>query len=155
MWKSSVGLIAIIFATSSLTNPAWAQSPAAPAAESAPTVWDLTQLYPTDAAWDAERKAIADAIPGLATFNGTLGKDAGSLAKALRIVSDLRKRLSRLDTYAGLKRDENTKVAANEDRLERAELLGTDFASATSFIDPEVIAVGQPKIDHSLPRMAI
>ena len=148
MRKSSVGLIAVIVATSSLTNVAWAQSPAAPVAESAPTVWDLTQLYPTDAAWDTERKAIADAVPGLTAFKGTLGKDAASLAKALRTVSDLRKRLSRLDTYASLKRDENTKIAVNEDRFERAQLLGTDFDSAISFIDPEVIAVGQAKIDQ-------
>jgi oligoendopeptidase F len=33
--------------------------------QSASTVWDLTELYPTDAAWEAERKSIADALPSL------------------------------------------------------------------------------------------
>jgi oligoendopeptidase F len=128
-----------------LVNTACAQTPAA---ETVPVVWDLTQLYPTEAAWDAEHKSIAAALPGLSTFKGTLGNDAASLAKALRAISDLRKRLARLDTYASLKRDEDTKVAVNEDRLERAQFLETDFGSATSFVDPEIIAVGRPKIDQ-------
>ena len=123
MRKTWVGLVAALAATSSLAGVTYAQTPTA---ETAPVVWDLTQLYPTDAAWDAEHKAIAAALPGLAGFKGTLGKDATSLAKALRTMSDLRKRLARLDTYASLKRDEDTKVAINEDRLERAQLLGTD-----------------------------
>ncbi len=145
MRKTWIAAIAAVATTSSLAGAAYAQ---APSAETVPVVWDLTQLYQTDAAWEAEHKAIAAALPGLATFKGTLGKDAASLAKALRTMSDLRKRLSRLNTYASLKRDEDARVAANEDRQERAQLLQTDFASATSFVDPEIIAAGRPKVDR-------
>ena len=95
-------------------------------------VWDLSELYPSDTAWDAERKSIAEALPGLASFKGTLGNDAARLAKALHTVSDLRRRLGRLDTYASLKRDEDTRNASNQDRLQRVELLENDFSTASA-----------------------
>jgi|APFre7841882724_1041349.scaffolds.fasta_scaffold83498_2 oligoendopeptidase F len=46
-------------------------------------VWDLTRLFPTDAAWDAERVAVTAEIPRLAAAKGTLGKDAASLRAPL------------------------------------------------------------------------
>jgi len=117
-------------------------------AQQAHVTWDLTELYPTDAAWEAERKSIADALAGLAGLKGTLGKDAGSLAKGLQTISDLRRRLDRLSTYASLKRDEDTRNAANQDRHQRAELLSTDLAAAVAFVNPEIIQVGQAKVDQ-------
>ena len=111
-------------------------------------VWDLTELYQTDAAWDAERQSIADALPGLSAFKGTLGKDASSLAKGLRTISDVQRRLARLSTYASLKRDEDTRNSANQDRLQRVELLSTDFATATSFMNPEIVQIGVAKVEQ-------
>jgi len=61
-------------------------------------VWDLSELYANDAAFDAERKAIADALPGIAALKGTLGRDAASLARAMHAIADLHKRLDRLET---------------------------------------------------------
>ena len=59
-------------------------------------VWDLTQLYPSDAAWEAEQKSIAAAATrAWRPIKGTLGKDAASLAKAMQAISDMRKRISR------------------------------------------------------------
>jgi oligoendopeptidase F len=144
--KYGVSIAALLAATT--FGAAHAQVPATEAAPTVPVVWDLTELYPTDAAWEAERKAIAEALPGLASLKGTLGKDASSLAKGMRTISDLDRRQGRLDTYASLKRDEDTRVAANEDRYERAQLLGTDLKSATAFVDPEIIAIGRDKVDR-------
>ena len=42
-----------------------------------PTVWDLTDLYPSDAAWDAERVAVEKALPSLPAFKGKLGESVG------------------------------------------------------------------------------
>jgi len=130
-----------------LSSPAFAAD-AHPPTQGANVVWDLTELYPTDAAWETERKSIADALPGLTAFKGTLGKDAASLAKAMRAISDVQRRLYRLSVYADLKRDEDTRNAANEDRRQRAALLVTDLVSAISFVNPEIIQIGQARIDQ-------
>jgi oligoendopeptidase F len=143
MTRTAVLLSCLLF----LSAPAIAAD-APPLAQRAHVTWDLTELYPTDAAWEAERKSIADALPRLADFKGTLGKDAVGLAKGLQTISDLQRRLGRLSTYASLKRDEDTRNAANQDRLQRAELLSTDLAAATAFVNPEIIQIGQAKIDQ-------
>src|SRR5277367_3807425 len=129
-----------------LSSPAWAAD--TPPAPDPHLVWDLTELYPTDAAWDAERQSIADALPGLAALKGTLGKDAAGLAKGLRAISDVQRRLARLATYASLKRDEDTRNSVNQDRLQRVELLSTDFATATSFTSPEIIQIGAAMVEQ-------
>ena len=138
---------AALFACLIFLSPA-VRAADAPTAPDPHLVWDLTELYPTDAAWEAEQKSIVAAVPGLAAFKGTLGKDAASLAKALQAMSDLRKRLGRLDTYAILKRDEDTRNATNQDRYQRIQLLETDAQTAVAWVDPEVIAIGPAKIDQ-------
>ncbi len=147
MRKAILGGLAVV-ALTMLPIEAMAQNSGTDAGQGASVVWDLTELYPSDAAWDTERTAIAGALPGLAAFKGTLGSDSAGMARALRTILDLRKRLGRLQTYASLKRDEDTRIAANQDRLQRAELLSTDFDSATAYLAPEIIRIGQAKIDQ-------
>jgi oligoendopeptidase F len=148
MLKATAGLVALLLAAPGvMTAAAQTIGPDSSLVAGPPVVWDLRQLYPTDAAWEAERTAIAGAVPALAAYKGELGKDAASLATALRSISDLRRRLGRLETYAGLKRDEDTRVSQNQDRLDRATLLDSAFAKAVSYVDPEIIHLGAARID--------
>ena len=39
--------------------------------------WDLSEIYPSDAAWEADRQAIQAQIPSLLQYKGTLGRSAG------------------------------------------------------------------------------
>jgi oligoendopeptidase F len=120
----------------------------APAQEAA--AWDLTDIYPTDAAWEAERSAIAARLPQIAAFKGKLGESAASLKAALQLQSDIAIKISRLDAYAGLKRDEDLRVAANQERSQKADDLGTAFGEASSWMSPEILAVGQARIEGFL-----
>jgi oligoendopeptidase F len=116
-------------------------------APNAKYVWDLSELYPNDAAWETERTAIANALPGLAAYKGTLGRDAATMARALRAVSEINRRLDRLETYASLKHDEDTRVGANQQLTQKGELLHTDFDKATSYLNPELVALGRAKVE--------
>jgi oligoendopeptidase F len=109
--------------------------------------WDLTELYPTDAAWSAERQAILDALPTLARFKGHLGDSPAALREALTAVSDLNRRYQRLATYASLKGDEDLGIAANQERDQLANTLGSQFGEAVAWMDPELLTVGKAKID--------
>jgi oligoendopeptidase F len=122
--------------------PAFAQAPAADGA-----AWDLTELYPSDAAWEAERQAILKAIPSLKSYQGKLGTSAATLKAALQAGSDLNKRLSRLYTYASLKADENLKVAANQERKQKAQDAFTALGEATAWANPEIVALGAGRVN--------
>src|SRR3546814_1926898 len=66
--------------------PAWAQDKTMPADTAQ---WDLTDLYPSDAAWDEARKQALAALPGMKKYQGTLGTSADALVRALVAQSDL------------------------------------------------------------------
>jgi len=124
------------------SSPAWAADD-----QAVPKTWDLTQLYPTPQAWAAERQAVLDALPTVAKYKGHLGDSAATLHEALQTLSDLNRRTSRLATYASLKADEDTQIATNQERRQLAIALGSQMDEATSWVDPELLSVGQPKIE--------
>jgi oligoendopeptidase F len=111
-----------------------------------PAVWDLTALYPDPAAWEAERKALEPDIAALAKLKGTLGSATG-LAHALDQISAVRKSLARLETYAGLAADVDTRVAEAQARRQLATDLETHLEEAISFLRPEIAAIGRAKIE--------
>lgn len=115
-----------------------------------PPRWDLGDLYPNPAAWAAERDAVLKALPTVAQYKGRLGSDAATLKAALQAVSDLERRTSRLSTYASLKADEDTQVGENQERRQLATALYAELGSATAWMDPEILKVGQAKIESFL-----
>lgn len=111
------------------------------------TVWDLSPLFPDNAAWDKEREQVEAALPGLAALKGTLGVDPKSMQSGLDRISAIRQRLRRLDAYAHLKADEDTTVEANQARLQLIIGLQARFDDATSFVRPEILALGRERIE--------
>ncbi len=131
----------------SFSRPALAQA----ASDKAQTMtWDLADLYTNDAAWDAERAAVLKQLPSLAAYKGKLGESAAKLKAALTAVSDIGRKVSRLYVYAGLKADEDLRVAPDQERRQLATDLYTAFGEAAAWMNPELLTVGQKKIDGFL-----
>ncbi|WP_448663208.1 oligoendopeptidase F [Sphingomonas sp. CJ20] len=135
-------------ATLATAAPAWAQgTPSGPA-------WDLTEIYPDDAAWDAARKAALAALPGIAQFKGKLGDSAATLAKALVLQSDLGRTISRIYVYVSLKSDEDVRAAAYQEKKAQAIDLYTAFGEATAWFSPEILTLGKAKVGAFLAEDA-
>jgi oligoendopeptidase F len=108
--------------------------------------WDLTLLFPDDAAWRAGKDRVAAGIPKVKEFQGKLGASAQSLRAALDYLESEREQLTRLSVYASLKRDENTRVSSSLERSQEISLLGTQLSRAASFMRPEILAIGDAKV---------
>ncbi len=132
------------------TTLAVSASPPARAAVVVPpgdaAIWDLRPLYPNADAWDTAAQALAGDAKALAKLGGTLSS-AGGLADAMARISTVERQLQRLSTYASLKADEDTRIAANQARVARAQDLAASLDQATAFLRPEVIGLGAAKID--------
>lgn len=119
----------------------------APATAMAPAsdlrlVWDLTRLFPDDAAWDAERQAVLAEIPALGALRGTLARDARALRTALDRVSAVGQRVQRLWVYASTQASTDN---GNRRNQERSALMGTlwgQLSSAVAWVDPEIQGLG-------------
>ncbi|HEV7661376.1 MAG TPA: M3 family oligoendopeptidase [Allosphingosinicella sp.] len=112
--------------------------------------WDLTDLYPNDAAWTADKSAIQAEIGRVAQLRGTLGRDAASLRTAVQTISDLYRKLLRFYIYASLKADEDLRVAPNQERKQQAQDVFTAMGEATAWVEPEILAIGQQRIDAAV-----
>ena len=126
-----------------------AAAPAALAQTSAaapPETWVLTELYPSAEAWTAERAAVLKQLPVLAGYKGKLGTDAATLRTALQAMSDVQKRVARLNVYASLIADSDTSVAAAQERRQLAIALYGQFSEAVAYVQPEVLTIGAAKV---------
>ena len=117
---------------------------AAPATEAAATVdpnmWDLGELYASPQAWTAEHDRLKAVTDTLVQYKGTLGKSAKSMLTALDAMSAVQRADARLAAYAGLKADEDVRIAANQERQQLAAALATQFSEKTAWVTPELIA---------------
>ena len=109
-------------------------------------IWDLSDLYPDLAAWEAARMAAAEQITQLAKLQGTLGQSSQSLLKASDQISAVYKEVVRVYIHASLRADTDTRNAENEERSQLAANLFTDFSAAISWYNPELLAIGEKKI---------
>lgn len=146
-----LGLASTLPAAGLLSAPALAAAANAAAAGTAPppgtAAWDLTDLYADGAAWEAGRKAVADALPRLAAYKGTLGASAAGLLRALDDISAVTLKLTRVYVYASLKADEDLRVSANQERDAQATDLYAAFQQSTAWMAPELLALGHDKVE--------
>ena len=138
--RSALTLAAILPLAAAL--PAWSQEAASQGA-----MWDLSEIYPDVAAWDAARRGALAAVPGLAGYRGRLGESAAVLAEALVAQSDLTRTIARIYVYASLSGDEDLRVSPAQERLSQARDLFTALGEAISWTAPELLALGADKVE--------
>ena len=117
-------------------------------AESPADRWNLADLYPSVAAWDGDAAKLEGQLPDLAACQGHLGDSAARLRQCLDLQADIFKRLSRLYAFAGQQLAEDTGVAASQTLVQKAELLENRINETGSFFDPELLRIGQARIDQ-------
>ena len=120
--------------------------------------WNLTDLYPSDAAWRAAKDKLAADAQKLRQYHGQLGKSAATLADALDLQASLAKELGRLYTYASLLADQDTRDSAHEAMRQEMNQLAAAVSAESSFIEPELLKIGQATITAlvgSEPRLKV
>ncbi|HEY2953917.1 MAG TPA: oligoendopeptidase F [Candidatus Eisenbacteria bacterium] len=108
--------------------------------------WNLSDLYPSEAAWSAARDDLAGRIPRMGAFQGHLGAAPDSLYAALSALMDLQRDLARLATYASQLSDQDLRDSGHLGMREAAERLGVELSSAASYVRPEILAIGGEKV---------
>jgi oligoendopeptidase F len=134
------------------TSTAWSQDESA--AEAKFIEWDLTEIYADQAAWQEAVNLAKGHVEDLPSLQGTLGKNAKSLAKALREISDVRKELYRIYSYASLTLDEDQRETENQELFAAARTLFTQYGENLAWLEPEILAIGEKKIDKFIKKEA-
>lgn len=112
--------------------------------------WDLTAIFASEEAWDAEISGVRADLPKLATFQGTLGDSAARLLDVVQLEESIGERLSRIYCYAGLRKDEDNTNTAAVAAYDRAVSLAVEAGQVASFIEPEVLSLPDGTIKRYL-----
>jgi len=117
--------------------------------------WDLSPLYPSDEAWEADFDVLQKEFPEAARFRGRIGESAAALAECLEFEKLVELRIERLNQFASLRVTEDSSNPPALDREARLESLLVRVAEAFSFLPPEIQALPDEKFGEFLASEAL
>ena len=113
--------------------------------------WDMTAIFPSNEAWEAEWGAVKAELEGLSALAGTLGEEE-SLLSALKSMFGLSRRLELLFVYANCRRDEDNGDSTYQRLSDMAMQLYQSFMQAVAFLEPELLSLSEDYITAAMAR---
>lgn len=117
--------------------------------------WDLSSLYPDDAAWEADFVRHNEQISTYEKYRGRLGESASLLAEALQFDSQFDRRGERLGVYAFLKTTEDQADSHYQGLKSRFQNLAVRASQMSSYIRPELLAIDSDRMQEMLQDEAL
>ncbi|MFO7901447.1 MAG: oligoendopeptidase F [Pirellulaceae bacterium] len=111
--------------------------------------WDLSSLFPSDAAWEKAFKRYERRGEGYRKFRGAL-RDPEQLAACLKFDAELDRLAERLGVYALLKTAEDQGNSHYQGMMQRFERAATRASEAASFIRPELLGLSKSRLQELL-----
>ncbi|MDL2292041.1 oligoendopeptidase F [Acholeplasma sp. OttesenSCG-928-E16] len=113
--------------------------------------WNLDVLYQKKEDFEDDLKKLETLIDPFENFKGKLHK-LDKLKEFYENYEAFNKLLFRLWSYASLKGDTNLKDTNNASNFQRVRNLMMKFMQVISYVDPELISIGEKKINKFLSR---
>jgi oligoendopeptidase F len=120
--------------------------------------WNLSEIYPDEAAWRSAKETLQREIPELGSFKDRLSSSGAALADALERISALEKTLARLYTYTTLSADEDTRDSRHQGMRQEMTTVASAFEAETSFVQPEILRIDKAKLQafvNGEPRLKV
>lgn len=117
--------------------------------------WNLADLFPSVEAFEAALTRVDGMIPQLTAFEGRLSESPDVLADALNLNYAVESAAEDILVYAAQWQHTDTRDAAANAALQRAQGLVARLGEATSFFAPEISQMPQSTIDAFLKSPAL
>ncbi|HEM5035961.1 TPA: oligoendopeptidase F [Streptococcus suis] len=109
--------------------------------------WDLTTIFPTDEAWEAELADLQAETEKTKEFAGYLLDSAKSLLTISETQLGLMRRIENLYVYASMKNDQDTREGKYQEFQAKAMGLYAVFSQAFAFYEPEFMGITEEKLE--------
>lgn len=113
--------------------------------------WKLEDIYASDAAWEQDLTTAKQCIAAVTACQGKLDSAQGLLA-GMKAVEAATRIVTRLYTYARMRRDEDNGNAVYQALTDRAQALAVQLDAATAYVTPELLGIGKEKIEGYLAQ---
>jgi oligoendopeptidase F len=138
-------MIATVVLSLTLTGAAAPQPSTADATGAGEYVWDLSPLFASDAAWEAERQDIAQRLGRIARLRGVM-QNMPTFAQVMHQTTRLRQDVANLTNYAFLEALLDVRSPERQARYASAAALEASVLTAVSFVNDDVRRLGPAKV---------
>ena len=108
--------------------------------------WNLSDLYPSAAAWNADAAKLEAQMKEFASCKGHLADSGARLRSCLELQADMTKRYLRMIVFSSQQLAEDTGAPASLELAQKGRVIGARLNEAGSFVNPEVLRMGKDKI---------
>jgi len=112
--------------------------------------WDLTDMFPSPEAWEAELAAVEGNIGQVTRFKGRLGEGPAVFLDCLKAQEELQKQFMRVGVYAYLVLSSDGTSPANQVAAGRSAALMAKIDAETTFIRSESLALPDGTLERYL-----
>lgn len=112
--------------------------------------WDLSSMYASNEAWEADKEKFKSMLPEIDKFKGHLADDGETLLAAIKKIEEIESLLSNLYVYAGLSSFEDLRVGENSARFSEVGSLLAGFGEQTAFVSPELLKIPAAKLSRMI-----
>lgn len=122
------------------------------------STWNLADIYPSPAAWEADLQAVEAALPALSAYRGRLGEGPGTLLAFLQARDAAAERFAKVGAYANLGLAVDGTSAAAQAMYARVTALAARIGAALSFVANEVLALPEGALEGAIeaePALAV
>jgi oligoendopeptidase F len=109
--------------------------------------WKLEDLYASDEAWNKAKQELVAQFDEVTRYQGKLASSASELLACLEFDSRVSKEFGRLNSYASMKSDQDTRNSRYLAMKQEIQQLSTDYNSKAAFITPEIAKMDKETID--------
>ncbi len=127
-------------------------------ADTAADRWNLADIYPSVAAWNADAAKLEAQIKDLVACNGHLSDGAARFRECLDLRADATKRYYRMAAFSAEQVAEDTGDPAYLELEQKADILGNKLTQGAAFFAPQILHIGKDRIARFLaqePALAI
>ena len=110
--------------------------------------WDLTDIYADASDWQSALDQVSLRITEFQNLKGSLGVNARSFLRVMSEYSDLNKEAARVYVYTSLQRDADQREPEAQARFGLARQMYTDLTAGLSWINPELLKIGEDKVNR-------
>ena len=118
--------------------------------------WDLTRVFENDEAWEKEYQTVSIEIPKLNQLKKNLVQSGKNLYEGITKILDIERKLEKVYVYATMSSDVDTSNSHYLGYVAKAQTLLGNFASATAFVDPEILSISDETLTQFIkdePRL--
>ncbi|MBI5964654.1 MAG: oligoendopeptidase F [Chloroflexi bacterium] len=112
--------------------------------------WNAESVFSSPKKFDAEIKALLESLAPIKKFQGHLGDSLDVFLEAMDAIEVISKRAAKIQVYATMSSAVDTADQQGAAMNGKAMSALAQVGAATSFVEPELLAIGEAKLRHWL-----